>query len=93
MNSHLFTYWFWLTIAVFSTITAHSGYHLPFLPSNEFHDYHHLKFNTNYGTFKVLDWWHGTDKMYEDTPQKKRDYIFKHMDDVRFMDGRTRKHE
>jgi hypothetical protein len=43
-----------------------AGYHLPFLPSNEMHDFHHLVFNENFGTTTVgfLDWFHGTDKTW-----------------------------
>jgi hypothetical protein len=38
-----------------------------FLPSSEFHDFHHLKFNVNYGVLGFLDWFHCTDGMfYED---------------------------
>ena len=72
MKSHLFTYWIWLTFAVFSTITSHSGYHFPFLPPPERHDYHHLKFNVNYGPTGVLDSLHRTDKLFEHTPQAAR---------------------
>ena len=30
-------------MAITSTQISHAGYHLPFLPSPEAHDYHHLK--------------------------------------------------
>jgi methylsterol monooxygenase len=43
LGSHIVTSWLWLTSVVFFTIVHHSGYHLPFLPSPEFHDFHHLK--------------------------------------------------
>ena len=33
----------WIAAATAVTIIHHSGYHLPLLPSPEFHDYHHLK--------------------------------------------------
>ncbi len=39
------TVWVWYFIAVFTTLTTHSGYHLPFMPSSEAHDFHHFKFN------------------------------------------------
>ena len=29
--------------AIASTINSHSGYHFPFMPSPEAHDFHHLK--------------------------------------------------
>lgn len=43
MGSHVATAWLWFSLAILSTLNAHSGYHLPFLPSPEFHDFHHLK--------------------------------------------------
>jgi sterol desaturase/sphingolipid hydroxylase (fatty acid hydroxylase superfamily) len=76
MKSHLFTLWLWLTLAVFTTITHHSGYHVAFLSSPERHDFHHLKFNTNSGVLDVLDILHGTDEQFLHTVQEKRDYVF-----------------
>lgn len=43
MGSHLMTVWMWICMAITSTQISHAGYHLPFLPSPEAHDYHHLK--------------------------------------------------
>ena len=43
MGSHLFVQWLWLFIAIFNTTHTHSGFHLPFMPSSEAHDYHHSK--------------------------------------------------
>ena len=43
LGSHLAVTWLWFIIATFVTVVSHSGYHLPFLPSPEFHDFHHLK--------------------------------------------------
>ena len=43
MGSHLSLTWPWYTMAIVNTIVVHSGYHLPFMPSAEAHDYHHLK--------------------------------------------------
>ena len=43
MRSHLSVAWLWYTVAVLNTTVSHSGYHLPFFPSNESHDYHHQK--------------------------------------------------
>lgn len=43
MGCSIFTTWLWLSIALWGTVTDHSGYHMPFLKSPEFHDYHHLK--------------------------------------------------
>lgn len=43
MGSHITTSWLWFTLAILNTLNSHSGYHLPFLPSPEAHDFHHLK--------------------------------------------------
>lgn len=43
MGSHIATAWMWFAIALTSTLNAHSGYHLPFFPSPEAHNFHHLK--------------------------------------------------
>jgi len=64
MGSHPATMWLWFSIAILSTLNSHSGYHLPFFPSPEAHDYHHLKFNQCYGVLGILDYLHGTDKQF-----------------------------
>uniref|UniRef100_A0A7G3AEN2 Putative c-4 sterol methyl oxidase n=1 Tax=Lutzomyia longipalpis TaxID=7200 RepID=A0A7G3AEN2_LUTLO len=33
MGSHVATAWLWFSLAILSTLNAHSGYHLPFFPS------------------------------------------------------------
>jgi methylsterol monooxygenase len=43
MRSHLSTAWFWMSLATINTLIVHSGYHLPFIFSNESHDFHHSK--------------------------------------------------
>ena len=43
MGSHIATSWMWFTMALLTTVNTHSGYHLPFMPSPEAHDFHHLK--------------------------------------------------
>ncbi len=43
LGNHLVSEWVWLTAAIISTTISHSGYHLPFLPSPEHHDFHHSK--------------------------------------------------
>ena len=43
MQSHLCMVWLWYILTVLVTLADHSGYHLPFYRSPEFHDYHHLK--------------------------------------------------
>ena len=43
LGSHPVTLWLWHFLANLYTVNSHSGYHLPFLPSNENHDYHHYR--------------------------------------------------
>lgn len=43
MHVHCTTAILWLTIVIITTLSDHSGYHLPFIHSPELHDYHHLK--------------------------------------------------
>ncbi|XP_013101107.2 fatty acid hydroxylase domain-containing protein 2 [Stomoxys calcitrans] len=64
MGSHVATAWMWFALAILSTLNAHSGYHLPFFPSPEAHDFHHLKFNNCFGVLGVLDRLHGTDSLF-----------------------------
>ena len=72
MGSHLFTYFFWLIIVTISAINSHCGFHLPFMPSPEAHDYHHLKFNQNFGVLGILDRIHGTDAVFRTTKSFER---------------------
>ncbi|XP_055539457.1 fatty acid hydroxylase domain-containing protein 2-like isoform X4 [Wyeomyia smithii] len=74
LRCHVVTSTLWFNYVVHDTLTAHSGYHLPFLMSSEFHDFHHLKFNQCYGTFGLFDWLHGTDSQYRKTKQHQRDH-------------------
>lgn len=72
MGSHVATSWLWFSLAILSTLNAHSGYHLPFLPSPEAHDFHHLKFNQCYGVLGLLDRLHGTDSVFRSTQAYSR---------------------
>ncbi|XP_068188244.1 fatty acid hydroxylase domain-containing protein 2 [Antennarius striatus] len=72
LGSHLTTTTLWYCLALFSTTVSHCGYHLPFLPSPEFHDFHHLRFNQCYGVLGILDRLHGTDTKFRDTKQYER---------------------
>lgn len=64
MQSHVATAWLWFTMAICNTLSAHSGYHFPFFPSPEAHDFHHLKFNYCFGVLGILDRLHGTDSLF-----------------------------
>ncbi|KAI8798362.1 fatty acid hydroxylase domain-containing protein 2 [Biomphalaria glabrata] len=73
MGSHLFTAWLFWAIAIVSTTIDHSGYRLPVFLSPDFHDFHHLKFNTNYGVLGILDRLHGTDALFRKHTLDDRD--------------------
>ncbi|XP_053318941.1 fatty acid hydroxylase domain-containing protein 2 [Spea bombifrons] len=72
MGSHVTTIMLWFSLALVVTTISHCGYHLPFLPSPEFHDFHHLKFNQCYGVLGVLDRLHGTDLIFKQTKAYER---------------------
>uniref|UniRef100_G3T2W7 Fatty acid hydroxylase domain containing 2 n=1 Tax=Loxodonta africana TaxID=9785 RepID=G3T2W7_LOXAF len=72
MGSHLSSITIWFSLALIITTISHCGYHLPFLPSPEFHDYHHLKFTQCYGVLGVLDHLHGTDTVFKQTKAYER---------------------
>ncbi|KAL8621065.1 hypothetical protein ACOMHN_040590 [Nucella lapillus] len=75
LGSHLATAWMWFSLALMSTTVAHCGYHFPFLPSPEAHDYHHLKFNQNFGVLGVLDRLHGTDNQFRASKAYQRHFL------------------
>jgi len=75
-TDHLITMWLWYQCITFVTLFDHSGYHLPFSPSPQHHDYHHLKFNECYGSkFQVLDALHGTGDNFHNSVYYKRHRI------------------
>jgi len=41
LGVHLGVAWIFWVGGISSTMVAHSGYHLPFLPSPQAHDFHH----------------------------------------------------
>ncbi|XP_052078570.1 fatty acid hydroxylase domain-containing protein 2-like isoform X1 [Mytilus californianus] len=72
MGSHLATGWMWFFAALVSTTISHSGYHFPFLPSPEAHDFHHQKFTNCFGVLGVLDRLHGTDNNFRSSKAYER---------------------
>jgi methylsterol monooxygenase len=63
-RTHILSAWVWFIIATAGTINHHSGYAFPWLVghlSPRFHDYHHSKFDANFGLLGWLDRLHGTD--------------------------------
>ncbi|KAH0629874.1 hypothetical protein JD844_012325, partial [Phrynosoma platyrhinos] len=75
LGSHVTSTTVWLCLALLATSVSHCGYHLPFLPSPEFHDFHHLKFNQCYGVLGVLDRLHGTDTIFRQTKAYERHFV------------------
>ncbi|KAK5988881.1 Fatty acid hydroxylase ahd1 [Cladobotryum mycophilum] len=51
----------------FGTICTHSGYNIPWLPSNLQHDFHHFAFDENFGPTGILDAFHKTNRKYRRT--------------------------
>ncbi|CAL1287171.1 unnamed protein product [Larinioides sclopetarius] len=75
LGSHMITIWSWLILVIFSTLTLHSGFHFPYLPSPEAHDFHHSNFNENYGVFGILDKLHGTDSEFVKSKASQRHFL------------------
>ncbi|XP_070490233.1 fatty acid hydroxylase domain-containing protein 2-like [Chironomus tepperi] len=75
MRCHFATAWISVMSFLISSTINHSGYHLPFLNSPEFHDFHHMKFDSNYSGFGLMDWIFGTDKAYKNSVYQKRDRL------------------
>jgi len=76
MGSHKKVFKYWSIGVVLVSIVFHCGVHLPLLFPNEFHDYHHLKYNQCYGVFGLFDYLYGTDKEYKKSKQYKRQKVY-----------------
>ncbi|KAF0711454.1 hypothetical protein As57867_005253, partial [Aphanomyces stellatus] len=79
-GSHIVCLYIWLFLRVLETIEGHSGYEFPlgfstFLPIMSGpvrHDYHHEKFDCNYGsTMAFWDWLCGTDAQFRALQHEK----------------------
>jgi sterol desaturase/sphingolipid hydroxylase (fatty acid hydroxylase superfamily) len=59
---HLYTIILWFIVRIMKTTEAHSGYdfswspfsRMPFLTCSDFHNFHHLKYKGNYGSFLTI---------------------------------------
>jgi len=75
-NPHILFVYMWIVGASLGTQTHHSGYRLPWIAGFDeqpsFHDFHHQRFNCNYGAVGWLDRLHGTDKAYNEQKAAKR---------------------
>jgi len=85
MGCHVFSAWVYYIFGMFYTTHHHSGYHLPLMPSPEFHDFHHMTFNHNFGAAGYLDRFHGTDKLYRESQQEKRHKILYSWRPIRYF--------
>lgn len=72
MNPHLVTLYVWYTLVHLRGLKNHCGYHFPWLPTPEDHDYHHMMSNACFGRTLALDWLHGTDKGYHAYRARKK---------------------
>lgn len=72
MNSNVCTGLIWFATVAISTVTDHSGYHLPFLKSPEFHNHHHVAFSECFGSCGIMDFIFGTDVRFRRSINFKR---------------------
>lgn len=56
----------------FGTICTHSGYNIPWMPSNLQHDFHHFAFDENFGPTGLLDGIHRTNKRFQNTMEEAK---------------------
>lgn len=56
-----------MSATIFETMVNHSGYHIPFLHTSRFHDWHHSKITECYGTNGYLDEFHGTSERFQES--------------------------
>ncbi|KAF9889381.1 hypothetical protein FE257_007491 [Aspergillus nanangensis] len=61
---------FTFVLLEFGTICAHSGYNIPWLPSNLQHDFHHFAFDENFGPTGLFDMIHHTNQKFRKTMQE-----------------------
>jgi len=71
LGSHVTLLYLWEFLSIIAILLHHSGYEVPMdgVPGvlgsmSHFHDYHHQKYNRNFGVIGVLDRIHNTDQGY-----------------------------
>lgn len=81
LTRHVLTLWFWLVVRLLETVEDHSGYDLPFNPTqfipfwggSVHHDFHHRTFDGNYASvFTFWDFIFGTDKAFRADQAQRR---------------------
>lgn len=61
-DCHIVSFWVFSTMVALESCSVHSGYAIWGMEGlARRHDWHHERVVVNFGTFKVLDWVHGTD--------------------------------
>uniref|UniRef100_F6WMR0 Fatty acid hydroxylase domain-containing protein n=1 Tax=Ciona intestinalis TaxID=7719 RepID=F6WMR0_CIOIN len=75
LGSHLSLTWWWIIYAQMESSYHHSNYHLPFLSSPQYHNYHHVKFNQNYCD-PFFDGVYKTNLVFQKSIEAKRDRPF-----------------
>ena len=83
-DSHLVSHWLWFAFGAWLTNATHSGYAVPFnpfLPCTLAHEYHHLTFYHQLGTFGFMDqvWKTHGGKDYKRWKAEVADRIFHNM--------------
>jgi methylsterol monooxygenase len=73
---HVSLLWVWFHFGICTTINTHCGYHLPGLFSPRAHDFHHEKFNENFGVMGWLDVLHGTDQAFRRTKSFREHKVY-----------------
>ncbi|KAH8265910.1 hypothetical protein KR038_010458 [Drosophila bunnanda] len=69
LGTHVALAYVIFALAIVNSMSDHTGYSFPWSAGSvRFHDYHHAKFNYNYGVLGLLDKLHGT---YRATPELK----------------------
>ncbi|KAH8272787.1 fatty acid hydroxylase domain-containing protein 2 [Drosophila bipectinata] len=69
LGTHVALAWVIFALAIVNSMSDHTGYSFPWSGGSvKFHDYHHAKFNYNYGVLGILDKLHGT---YRAVPEQK----------------------
>lgn len=56
----------------YGTICMHSGYNIPWMPSNLQHDFHHFAFDENFGPSGILDAFHATNQKFQRTMKEAK---------------------
>ena len=67
---HMVTFLIWVTIAVINAVHSHSGYNIPGMSYNLYHDHHHYNFKGNYGLGLFMDKIFKTEEVFNDIKEQ-----------------------